>query len=179
MIRSTFTRLIGTVKVAFRLRDRETTSTRKATPRPVSYDYPEEQPPMFNTRTFFELIHMAKMAIKGRADSSRMMREEANKTSGMEKHKIHLRMRRYGYRTRHYLLAYALIRGREYKQVEQNCRPENKPSAWEIQVQLAGFFDCIEIDACDLWSEKDIEAWLEGKAPVSIWGTPKEVEAAA
>jgi hypothetical protein len=134
---------------------------------------------MFNTRTFFELLRMMKMAVKGRAQSSREMREEANKTSGMAKHEIHLQMRRYGSHTRNLLLAYALLRGREYKQVEQNCRPENKPKVSNILSHLEQMFECIEIDASDLWSEKDIKAWLEGEAPVSIWGSPKEIEAAA
>lgn len=66
------------------------------------------------------------------------------------------RKRIIGLDIRHHLLAYALLRGTPYSDLERNCREDNKPNAESIlkiiQVHVANYFT-IDI----------VNAWLKGE----------------
>jgi len=65
------------------------------------------------------------------------------------------------YEIRHYLLAYALLRGRPYKTVEKKCASGNKPSVRDIE-------KCI--DYCtDFEALEDVEKLETLKASVRHW----------
>jgi len=130
---------------------------------------------MLTTATFKQAIRNLKNTIKGRAQSSREMRQEANKLSGMAKHRVHLQMREYGNMTRHYLLAYAMIRGIPYRKVERHCRPENclvnpEVSWGSTSLSADRISSCLintglgENTVEALWGPERVKAWVE--APV-------------
>lgn len=114
--------------------------------------------------SFQEIRDQLKTTIKGRALSSRGMRREANQTSGMAKHDIHLRMRSYGAATRNYLLAYAFLRGIPYKVAEQSCRPDNPPRARAISSVLEDLDEAFEGNAEIPYGEQAVRDWINAKS---------------
>ena len=112
----------------------------------------EEEEVMLTGPMLKETIQKLKTTIKGRAQTSRWMRQEANKLSGEDKHNKHLNMRDYGKYTRHYLLAYGLLRGKNYREIERFAREE--PSTHLIRCYL-------EDAAGDaFWTKEEIDNWL-------------------
>lgn len=80
---------------------------------------------------------------------------------------------------RHRLLAYAFLRGRKYRDVEQNCGEFNKPSACLIENILDKYgdnthaaLDNVLLDT----SKRNIKPWLKGEVDV---GYPWASEVAA
>ncbi len=68
-----------------------------------------------------KLIHL-KIKIKSLVDESKNIRSEANKTSGMAKWRLqHHRTTVVRTHTRHNLLAYGLLRGVSYREIEKKC----------------------------------------------------------
>jgi hypothetical protein len=57
---------------------------------------------------------------------------------------------------RHHLLAYAIMRGRPYKSVENHCADDNKPSAYTMDRILEAHEDSADDP---MWNTA---AWLEG-----------------
>lgn len=60
-----------------------------------------------------------------------------------------------GLDTRHHLLAYAFLKGKNYSQIEKSCRPDNKPN-------IASIVDIIKnnVYLCNI-SEDLITDWLK------------------
>lgn len=70
---------------------------------------------------------------------------------------------RVGGRTRMYLLAWGLLRGRAYREIEPGTEPANMPSAAAIRETAGQFFD---YEDAKRWPDaKAVEAWLEAPEP--------------
>ncbi len=97
----------------------------------------------------------------------------AQPDTGSERHQLWIRKKAVGAESRRLLLAYALLRGRPYAQLEPKCH--EKASAWWIEQVIHGAFttktegaDGKVIKTVDPraaeWTEKRIQAWLDGAA---------------
>ena len=98
--------------------------------------------------------------IKGLALNSKQLRKQIKNAFAKDKEtvwlilsKIHL-----GSLARHHLLAYALMRGKPYRQLESKCREDNKPNAEYILtvIQLVLF----KSPYLKYWDLERINQWL-------------------
>jgi len=97
-----------------------------------------------------ERITHLRIKIKNLADEARTIREEARKTSGMEKWELnHHRTTVVRSAARHNLLAYGLLHGVPYSVMEKKCASTPSFSTVEKHAKKFG------------GSEEDIEAWVE------------------
>lgn len=117
---------------------------------PILEDEKESQ--MLTTTLMKDSLKALKTTIKGRAQTSQWMRQEANKLSGMAKHQKHLEMRSYGNGTRYYLLAYGLLRGKAYRDIEQSTH--TKPWTGQIHTCLSQFMGNV-----NFWTLDEIDRW--------------------
>ncbi len=83
-----------------------------------------------------EIIKRLRSEIASNVVRSRELRAEANAVHGTDRHKLHLRRRELGTKTRNRLLLLAYLRERPYCTVERSCR--NEPSTYNMAVILEG-----------------------------------------
>lgn len=67
-----------------------------------------------------------------------------------------------GLNIRHHLLAYAILKGLDYKSLEKSCRKDNKPNSKLILEVI----NCHIIDYYKnkFWTIEKIDQWLSGEA---------------
>ena len=93
--------------------------------------------------------------IKERQAASRRLGEAIHRVRGLERHALRLEKRSYGKDTRSILLAYAMLRGEAYTNVERTCVRAPSPSAIaDVVRQYAAIEDATE----------EVKRWLKSSS---------------
>ncbi len=107
----------------------------------------------------FNLIIKAK--IKGLQEESRILLSKIHKCSGDARHELRRTRKFLGDDTRHHLLAYALLRKKNYSKLERKCGSNNKPNVKYIYDIIK--HNCTYSEAKN-WSEDRIEKLISGES---------------
>lgn len=104
-----------------------------------------------------------------RINGNRSLKPYRRPETGPERNHLWTKKRGFGYKTREYLLLWAMLRGRAYKTVEAKCKEENYPCTYGMVKILEGYFSD---SRCPIGMD-EINNWVKGEA------APKLVEEAA
>ena len=94
-------------------------------------------------------VRIKKLAAEGR----RLRHVEAKKVSGNARYYLQCEADGLGHEARHALLAYGLLRGRAYKDIEAKTREDNEPSSTYI----------FDFTPEGLLPDGTVTAWLKGE----------------
>lgn len=90
--------------------------------------------------------------VKGLANESKLTRIKLLKSkTEVKKQKLSTLKEYIAFNTRHYLLAYAYMRGENYFSIERKCRIDNKPSADIISAIVKQYSVHYNIDLINSW----------------------------
>jgi hypothetical protein len=101
--------------------------------------------------------------IRGFEAAGTTLTNRASKLKGMRRHQLQLQKRRLARYTRLHLLAYGLLRGLQYAQLEKCSKNNGVDVAWLLKV----------VEEHNVWSARrgyrplkqaDVQAWLQGTA---------------
>jgi hypothetical protein len=100
--------------------------------------------------------------IKGLADETKHLKRLLHKKRSAESiSRLDASKHQIKYDTRHYLLAYAYMRGKEYSSVERKCASYNRPNPYLI-LKIIGASLYIGLSESNGFSINDINLWLNG-----------------
>ena len=108
------------------------------------------------------LKHKIVSRLKGFEQEAKSLRQKIKRIESKERYSYKLTLVKYilGVDTRHYLLAYALLRGLSYKTVEGKCREDNKPNVFILSKIIDNLYNDHYDFGKNVWTQDKIKEWL-------------------